>query len=271
MKREGGAANRNAWVALMYHDVIPDHTVESAGANFYSVPVSAFERQLDLLAEHGLPGRSVAEMLAGRRGVAVTFDDGNAGQFSRAFPALTARDMTATFYITTSWVGEPDYVTWAQLEEMRAAGMSIQSHTHRHRFLSELTRDELRFELEQSKELLDERLGQDTSEVALPGGDWPRRRLRPMIAESGYRVVGTSEWRRTRSGRPSDAPHTVGRATVRAEPATSDFLRIARGNRWFWASRQVRYRVLTATRDLLGPSRYASWRRGLLKLARGRP
>ncbi len=68
------------------------------------------------------------------RAVALTFDDGYADAYEHAFRLLRQYDMRATFFVVTEWIdhGRPGYLTWEQVREMSAAGMSIQSHSLNH-------------------------------------------------------------------------------------------------------------------------------------------
>ena len=249
----------------MYHDVASSEAVSSGGTGaYFSVSSESFRRQLTIIRELGLTGRSLAETIRDPAGtVAITFDDGNAGQARQAFPALRAMDMTATFFITTGWVGTPGYVTWDQLREMRAGGMAIESHTHSHPFLSEMDASRLRDELTRSRDLLDEHLGQRTTMLALPGGDAPRPDLRHVLATSGYEVVATSRW--GRNGRDQTVrPRSVKRCTVRRATADDEFAAIVTGNRWMELKKNIREGTLAFIRSSLGPTRYARWRRRVL-------
>lgn len=95
------------WVCLIYHDVRPDVPPDPGGRDYFSVPRDAFARQLDAIGRGGRAGLSLAETLARPDSprVAISFDDGNLGQYLHAFPELRRRGMTATFFITTGWVG----------------------------------------------------------------------------------------------------------------------------------------------------------------------
>ena len=255
------------WVCLIYHDVTPHTPAVTGGRDFFSVPADTFGRQLDLLRELGLTGKSIADMLADpAKAVGISFDDGDLGQAVRAFPALASRKMTATFFVTTSWMETPNYASWAQLREMRAAGMSIQSHTHTHPFLSELDEKRLRDELRRSREILDEKLGQRTTMLAFPGGDAPRPELRHLLVEEGYEVIGTSRWGRN-VVQGAAAPRYIRRCTVRGAPPDAAFLAIASGDQWLSLKKQARESVLAFLRSSLGPTRYATWRRGFLNAA----
>lgn len=252
------------WICLIYHDVTADTQWTAGGAAYFSVSAATFARHLELIQELNLRGCSIAGAIAQPEGaVAISFDDGDIGQAVRAFPALAARNMTGTFFVTTSWVGSASYASWDQLREMRAAGMSIQSHTHTHPFLSELDASRLRDELRRSREVLDEKLEQRTTMIALPGGDAPRADLRGLLAAEGYEVVATSRWG-SNSLRDDAMPRYIKRCTVRGTPDDAFFAATVTGAPWLTLKKQTRERVLALVRSTLGASRYARWRRGFL-------
>jgi peptidoglycan/xylan/chitin deacetylase (PgdA/CDA1 family) len=256
------------WICLMYHDVADEAPGVSGGKNYFSVSQSAFSRQLAMIASMGWRGRSIAEVIGGgsERAVAISFDDGDLGQATRAFPTLVAHGMTATFFVTTDWVGRKGYASWDQLREMRDAGMSIQSHTHTHPFLSELDEAEVRDELRRSRDLIDHHLGQRTTMLALPGGDAPRSGARRLLVEEGYAIVATSRWG-TNGPKADGSPLYVRRCTIRGEPEASVFRAVAAGDRWLSMKKRSREGVLAFIRSSLGPTRYARWRRGILDAA----
>jgi len=251
----------------MYHDIALDEAGSGGGPARFAVPAGEFRRQLDQLRAEGFTGRALGEALRPEAGrvVAITFDDGDTGQFERGFRALAERGMTATFFVTTDWIGRNHYVSWNQLREMRAAGMEVQSHSRSHPFLSELGATELAAELRGSKDALDDGLGQNTEMLALPGGDWPRRPLRHLIGATGYRVVATSRWG-TNHLPPVGAGGVVAvrRCTVQGTPGPGHFGRIASGDPSLGRGRRIRESALAMLRDALGPSRYASWRKVVL-------
>jgi peptidoglycan/xylan/chitin deacetylase (PgdA/CDA1 family) len=255
----------NEWVCLMYHDVGSAGSSLRGARDFFSVTEASFARHLALLRDAGLEGCSLEQALPPgvEKRVAISFDDGNAGQATRAFPALVKSGMTATFFVTTSWVGRPGFVTWEQLREMHDAGMGIESHTHTHPFLSELPETRLVDELRRSRDLLSERLGKRPGMIALPGGDAPRGRLRRAFAREGYEVVATSKWgvNTRRAGAP---PGWVRRCTVRGALDDRAFLAIVNNDRWLELRKRAREGTLGFVRRSLGPSRYARWRHDFL-------
>ena len=79
-------------------------------------------------------------------------------------------------------------MTWEQLREVSRQGIAIGSHTHTHRVLATLTPEGQRWELSQSKNVLEERLGQLVRTVAYPAGSY--RNFTPIsmrtARECGY-------------------------------------------------------------------------------------
>src|SRR5438105_26377 len=95
------------------------HSVGDA-ADDYTVPLAAFEEQLDWLASHGFHTVSLHELAGSRqrraplpdKAIILTFDDGKADALAIVLPALRRRGMRATFFVITSLVGRAGYVTW---------------------------------------------------------------------------------------------------------------------------------------------------------------
>jgi peptidoglycan/xylan/chitin deacetylase (PgdA/CDA1 family) len=93
-------------------------------------------------------------------------------------------------------------MTWAQIRELDAAGMDIESHCRRHRVLQTLEPAELRDELAGSRADIERRVGRAPQAIAYPvgrpiAGD---RVIRDEVARAGYRLgftnVGHATWLR---------------------------------------------------------------------------
>lgn len=252
-------------VILSYHNVVSDPGAAHGDTSLH-LPLPAFCAQMRELVAHftvvSLAAlRSPASHLDKPR-VAITFDDAEAGVYLNAMPALKARDMTATIYVVTQWVGRSRFMTWDQLREARDQGISIQSHTCSHPFLSELEPDALRVELGESKRILDRELGQDTNEIAFPGGDPPRHGLRRIIQEEGYRYAVGTRW----GTNADDFGATVfaKRCTFRGDTTREHARRVIHGDARLAIGEASKETVLRNLRAFVGPSRYAYWRRLLL-------
>ena len=70
--------------------------------------------------------------------VSLTFDDGNDDQLA-AEQVMKAHGLVGTFFITTSWIGSPTWLTQANLHSIAADGNEIGGHTVTHPDLTTLS------------------------------------------------------------------------------------------------------------------------------------
>lgn len=75
------------------------------------------------------------------------FDDGFESVYTQAFPVLRRLGVPGTVYPILNLVGQPGHMTQAQLDELRAAGWEVGSHTRNHADLTSLTPGSIRAEL----------------------------------------------------------------------------------------------------------------------------
>ena len=250
----------------MYHQVLRS-TPPSDASGYFAVSREQFAEQLDHLVAAGYRGVSVEEAAATStsKTVAITFDDGDWTSYDVAFPELVHRRMTATFFVITSKIGTAGFATWEQLREMKRAGMSIQSHTHSHPFLSAIGSDDVAFELRESKRLLDTMLAQDTVGISLPNGDHPRGGALAVAHSIGYQWVATSQW----GANPVDSRHRlVRRYTVRHATTLKKFNELVMHRPSALSAEGLRLAFLHQLRALVGTARYARWRRQLMRFRR---
>jgi len=111
--------------------------------------------------------------------VVITVDDGYRSVYDVAYPILKKYGFTATLFIYTDFVGASrNAVTWDQLREMKVNGFEVGGHSMSHTDLT-LQRDgedrkafldRIDKELRVSKQIIDEKLQQDTIFLAFPYG-----------------------------------------------------------------------------------------------------
>jgi peptidoglycan/xylan/chitin deacetylase (PgdA/CDA1 family) len=142
---------------LMYHYV----STPPPGSDEYRINLSieptVFRQHLQYLKDNGYTTISLYaldEALSEgtplpEKPVVLTFDDGYIDHYTNAFPLLREFGMTATFFIITDTAdhNSANYMTWSQIDEMAAAGMSIESHTKTHHELQGRTYDFLVYEI----------------------------------------------------------------------------------------------------------------------------
>ena len=181
----------------MYHHV----RVLSPGASRVwlrlTVDPAAFEAQMAYLVEHGYHTVTFSDLAdhfdRGKplpdQPVVLTFDDGWAEQYTTVYPILRRYGLSATFFPPTNWInGSRLTLTWEQIEEMSRAGMEFGSHTLNHHFLTTQSADEVRWQLGQSKAILEQHTHQPVIALAYPGGAWSPA-VAALAPEAGYRVA----------------------------------------------------------------------------------
>jgi peptidoglycan/xylan/chitin deacetylase (PgdA/CDA1 family) len=234
-------------VVLCYHSVNPS-------PGYLSLSPDLFDRHLAWLEEHCrvVP---LDELVAGlsRTGgpyVALTFDDGYADNRVHALPLLAARGMTASFFVTAGFLerdeevmahlaevwsaggGELCPLSWTEVRELRAAGMSVGSHTWSHSNLARLSPAGAEQDLRRSREVLEDRLGEPVRTVAYPWGKLGRHVTDETLVaarRAGFELGGISL---PRAVRESDDPLRVPRLGVGDEPVERLAAKVAGAIDW---------------------------------------
>jgi peptidoglycan/xylan/chitin deacetylase (PgdA/CDA1 family) len=224
-----GSNERHGSLYLMYHELEhpPRPLCQSEpGYVRYVVTEADFRRQMQSLQNAGIGGMSVPEALTfGKVGVAITFDDGCETDLLVAAPILKDAKFGATFYVTVGFMGKPGYLSEAQLRELSNQGFDIGCHSMTHAYLSDLDLDELRQEVAEPKDRLEQILGVPVQHFSCPGGRW-NAKVAKVACESGYRSVATS--RNSANGTRTN-PFRLGRVAIMRGTALATFQRVCHG------------------------------------------
>lgn len=118
---------------------------------------------------------------------AITFDDGLEDVYTIAYPYLTQKGIPFTAFVLSGKLGQPGYLTEAQLLEMAANPLvTIGSHGMSHAKLSQMDEAVQQNEIGGSKRQLELRLGQACDAFAYPFGMYNDATLK-IISQAGYR------------------------------------------------------------------------------------
>jgi peptidoglycan/xylan/chitin deacetylase (PgdA/CDA1 family) len=170
--------------------------------------VPGFSRQMDMLKKSThivRAGFSETDALPGGCYVALTFDDGFESFERYVLPVLRERHIPATVFVVPRYIGQlPGWrsengfgvanerlLGEEELKTLLHEGIAdIGSHSVSHSPLDStvLSADEIRLELEGSKQYLEERLGRPITLFALPYGVFDEQVLR-FAKEAGYERV----------------------------------------------------------------------------------
>lgn len=199
----------NSLVVLMYHGLYRDEreldTID-ASERPYAISLERFERQLDSLAQAGIPVLDPGLLTTGAvlpGGVVLTFDDGHESNFRHALPTLADRGIRGAFFVTSDFIGKRrGYCDWMQVREMADGGMLIGSHGRTHRFFDDMTADEAESELRTSKEAIEQAIARPVQQISFPGGRYRGDQI-AIGRRVGYRLFHSSRIGATRLQRVS--------------------------------------------------------------------
>ncbi len=169
----------------------------------------------------------------------ITFDDGHISNHELALPALAARGLTATFFLTVGWMGtRAGSMNWSQVKALHAAGQRIGAHGWSHALLTHCDAAALEKELRTARLTLEDRLGTSVTWMSLPGGRFNQRVL-SACRSAGYEHVFTSR----PHAEPMELPFLPGRLNLRSgvspadlaqllDPDSGALRRLERQDRW---------------------------------------
>ncbi len=188
---------------LMYHSIARSTT---AAFREFTVDPILFEEHVAALVDAGCHFVTVEEVPAllagkgdadGRTAVAISIDDALADAATGAATVLGPRDVPATLFVPTGYVGgsaawmtgddgDRPLLGWSELEELTEAGWELGSHGHRH-LAADLTAPEVvREDAARSRDALESHLGHEAQSYAYPFG------LQTAAARRAVRAAGFS-------------------------------------------------------------------------------
>lgn len=199
-------------IGLNFHGIgTPARALEPGEAPYW-VSEAQFTAILDRVTQSPEPGRYV-----------ITFDDGNLSDYTIALPALTARGLTARFFMLTGRLGTEGSLTAAQLRDMRAAGMEIGSHGIGHVPWTSLDDAALAEEVTHSKAVLEEVCGAVVVEAGIPFGRYDARVLR-ALRRAGYAIAWSSD-----AGMLNATAFLRARTSLRGDMTDAEIARVLTG------------------------------------------
>jgi peptidoglycan/xylan/chitin deacetylase (PgdA/CDA1 family) len=193
------AVDRSAKVVVLCYHRFEDNKRDQLAIN----PIE-FRSQMKQLKDDGIAVISMKDFLAWRRGeksippksCIITIDDGYISGFNVAWPILKEFGYPFTMFIYTNYVNVGGKsLTWAQLEQMRDAGVDIECHTISHHDLRHAPKGQdymtwLHNEIYTSKDILEQKLGISIVAFAFPYGTY-NEVVRKMGMEAGYQALFT--------------------------------------------------------------------------------
>ena len=177
---------------FVYH-----HVSESLHHSSKNMQVSPdeFEQQMYFLSQKGFRCLSLSEVITNwqkgkpqpERSFVLTFDDGYIDYYDNALPILEKFGFTATIFVVVKPIeeGNKRFLSWQEIRELAQKHFTFGSHTLTYPRLRSLDNRTIKLELNELKNILEERLGKLVELLAYPYGEL-NERIQDMACKSGY-------------------------------------------------------------------------------------
>jgi len=197
---------------LMYHLISEPVPQDALGL---CVPPKCFQEQMEFLYTAGyqvIPLANLVECIRKgtdlpEKGIVITFDDGYRDNYTQAFPVLKKFGFHATIFVATDFVGTKlvyesdvkrgvkwlrEHFSWLEIEEMSESGLiTFGSHTLADIHLTRVTAEEAERQLLTSKEILEDRLGDNIKLFSYPHGAFDTD-VKQLVESCGYDCASTT-------------------------------------------------------------------------------
>lgn len=193
---------------IMYHRVIKDESEKGVHGTY--VTVKQFEEQMKYLKKKGYETVTFKEMLNNRykqrfdkdkKWIMLTFDDGYKDNYENAFPILKKYQFKGIIYILdgieyNKWdvdnPGNPErkftLMNQDELLEMQNYGIEFGGHTSTHPRLAELSIEQVKSEIINSKSNIEKIVGRELLSFAYPYGSL-NEEVKRIPQEAGYKFA----------------------------------------------------------------------------------
>lgn len=170
------------------------HSVSDSGWRF-STGINEFEEQIAYLSEH-YTIRSLSEILEGKQGVCITFDDGYEDLYTNALPILKKYRVNATVFIIGDTQNadrgylqnELPLLKLNQIHGLKANDWELGFHSQTHKNLVEMSAEELVKEIAIGKTETEKKLGEPLDYFAYPLGLFNKKVVN-ITKEAGFKAA----------------------------------------------------------------------------------
>lgn len=123
--------------------------------------------------------------------ICTSWDDGYSLDLKIA-DYLSKYKLHGVFYVVLDWIGTAGYMTWSDIKELDSRGFEIGSHTVTHPpDLKRIHDEQLFYEIQNSKDMLEAALGHTVSKFCYPRGRYDER-VKQMVIQAGYTEARTT-------------------------------------------------------------------------------
>jgi len=221
---------------------------------------SYHQKNFEIFLEGCGSATSLQQVLSGKdqntRAV-LTFDDGHISNYRAAISIKEIINGCADFFVNANVVGKKNFMSWQQLREINQLGMSIQSHSLDHVYLSDLNYEQQLYQLTESKKRIEGEIGSEVTILAPPGGRYNQNTI-DICKKVGYQHLSVS-----RPGRWSQG-YLSARIPVLSQTSVADLLGCQNTISPFLYKQMFKYQLTGLAKKILGNDQYDNIRSRLL-------
>ena len=226
------------YLFLIYHAVLPIN--ENITNSYYEDPIytihlDAFKKHLNLFQDVFRKESKYVPVL--------TFDDGHVSSYKYIFPLLEKNNIQAFFFPVCSLINKKGFLSSSMIQEMSQEKMIFGSHGMTHRYFPSLSDKELFFELDYSKKMLEDILGQSVNDLSCPGGRFDKRTIQ-LAKRLGYKSLYTSKPQIVKEG-----SFLKGRIPIKRDHSLKEIQRFLEGKIF---KMEIKYSILKIAQNILG-------------------
>lgn len=177
-------SNNNEIIILMYHRVNDEVKKElSVREKNFRWQMDYLKRKNYLLLSMDQAFRKIKNNNIEGRYIILTFDDGYEDYLTKAFPVLNQYNFPSIIYLVPGYIdlnqvfwwdkdlGKSDLLSWQQILELKKSPIiEFGSHTLHHYDLDTLQKSQLAFEIQKSKEIIEDKLNRRVCHFSYPRG-----------------------------------------------------------------------------------------------------
>ncbi len=189
------------FLILQYHDI-------SKGFSFNPgvLPVSFFKKHIIELKFFNFNNLDFVDFCSFQNesrnkgnSVLITFDDGYKSVFENAMPIMDTLGFKGIVFVVTNYLGSRSnwevplltsipHLNIEEIKMLRNKGWIIGSHSHYHKDLTWMSIKELRADIETSKMMLEDILGETVTFFSYPFGKY-NERVKDVLRETGFKYA----------------------------------------------------------------------------------
>ena len=155
---------------IFYHDIHSERRYTDM-----STYIGLFEKHIHIINKSGY--EIVHEITKKHGQIAICFDDAFLGLYEN-IEFLKKKNIFIHLFVVSSYLGKKNYINEKQLLELnKLEYIKVSSHTHSHKILNEIDEYDVERELKESKEILEDLIGEPVDSICYPEGKFNKKTI----------------------------------------------------------------------------------------------